>query len=48
VLDPRSRVEMVAVDGVERVRAGAPLALDAERIESEAEGARSRIGSLPR
>jgi 5-methylthioadenosine/S-adenosylhomocysteine deaminase len=48
VLDPRSRVEMVAVDGVELVHAGTPIGLDVERVESEAQAARDRIGSLPR
>jgi 5-methylthioadenosine/S-adenosylhomocysteine deaminase len=46
-LDARSWIETVVIDGVERVRGGAPIGLDEEHIEHAARDARTRIGRVP-
>lgn len=46
-LDRGSRVDTVVVGGEERVRGGAAMFLDVERIERLARDARARIGRVP-
>jgi cytosine/adenosine deaminase-related metal-dependent hydrolase len=46
-LDARSPVELVVIDGLERVRGGAVNGVDVDKIDHAARAARERIGRVP-